>query len=65
MSRLSSWDTEIKLPAVQFDKKQEGRIKNEEVPQENEKEKGMVGDRTKHVAKNTHFQHVSYVGIEA
>lgn len=40
MSRLSSWDTEIKVPAVQFDKKQEGRIKHEEVSQEKRKVKG-------------------------
>ena len=30
MSRLSSWDAELKLPAVQIDKEQEGRIKEEE-----------------------------------
>lgn len=42
ISRLSSWDIEreLKLPAFQ---KREGRIKNEEVPQQNEKEKGREG----------------------
>lgn len=40
MSGLSSWDAETKQQVVQFDKKQEGRTKNEDVPKENEKEEG-------------------------